>query len=1331
MVLDALQHSVLTKLPICGLQSEPIAFVPGTAFVLTHQTPWDSRLSVSTDHLSRFDVLECDRNYILEALLLSKAFESPRDASSKLQTVWWLVASASSLSVRLQQSWTLAALKMIIASVAAKVARSAEELERGSLQLVLLREELLAYFATYASPSTSEQEALERIVRDAFQNSSHCNEWFVKQWRRREAEAAKAPGDGMTSFLVAAAKALHLVPRRALLIQAQTLASGLLSATGVVLAGSCGTGKTTAYTLLAKALDLYQQDSSASAGVEADAYDSTRDNAAKISSPGSTFQHPEAPSNAKKDSSSAEMTNESFVDVHVVLPLALTLQQLYGSAAPDGKGRMKSVLGRLLRLAHERLVAAMSTNASKSSSYPDSTCLSETGELSCLLAARTTFWVVLDGEMGFSWLEYLSCVLQRTQVGAHLERTVPDLQRPVLPFRDGECMTAPPNLRFLFETTSLESCSPSVLNLNTLVCFNRADGSDDDMKLVSKEDASEPIHRAYMRRYLAIKRSDWVDSSPYQSLALLTYDVVERRLLQTELLDAIFAAIQEYGCTVELSFLQRAVNLLSVLQALLFSVSAATSNEFASEPQQAGTRADRLVQRVEMALVYAIMWGFAGGVNDNVSLQMLVNGMLKTAFDTVASMWSGCGNDCNLFETLIDIPSMRFMSAHQCVFALSTSLRACELAAPGSGASTAPESFSNASMFVPTHTSVLVHAAMREAVRAGRGVVLAGGDNARRTKLLRSFLRQVECLKSGVQDKEKSSSSSAKPPVVAPAPANTTTEANASTLESVERIRFHQISLVTALAAKFRRLHHVAASTLAERRSAAPVGSETCTAPEADAAARKTCTWTLAPGLLDTTTKFDSGNFVPFFFTMNRFTRGAAELAQCLERMLQRERTGVFEPPPGKLAILIIDDLHLPQDDVSEDESGASCHEYLRSAYEHARVYADDEAATPIRIESLLMVTSTALTPHNSTAASKVKLLRQLFPVVAPCCSAPEIHHIFLTLSLAQFDRPKSSPVERLPQAVRRALSLVVAGSAVLWEKLRQHPWTRNGCAPTPNVPRFRLHDLSRVYEGICSVAPSFILGVDTLMRLWTHESLRSFADPFALTHPSLSQMIATHVWRLRCIMEAMDHRSDGASRSKTSSDPDGTNHLNTGYNALGALSYLSAELQDKPSTTRQPHAMVMESSPMWGFVPSDLYYYQRTATTSTGGTAVANVGTNSAPLTPRSRELRASSRQLQRQRTSSYSFLRRKSMYSMMPAARAWIYAELFAEDASDSEVHVVLQQLFGAIRTHSLSSGSGPHEDAVSALMEQQLPKSAPQVSRELVRVVSFMRGACYCCA
>jgi len=62
------------------------------------------------------------------------------------------------------------------------------------------------------------------------------------------------------------------------------------------------------------------------------------------------------------------------------------------------------------------------------------------------------------------------------------------------------------------------------------------------------------------------------------------------------------------------------------------------------------------------------------------------------------------------------------------------------------------------------------------------------------------------------------------------------------------------------------------------------------------------------------TSLLDKGNGLPFYIKFDTRTTSAF-LRASLEIILQRERNYIYQPPPGKVAILMIDDIHLSQEE--------------------------------------------------------------------------------------------------------------------------------------------------------------------------------------------------------------------------------------------------------------------------------------------------------------------------------------------------------------------------------------------------------------------------------
>ncbi|DAZ94854.1 TPA: hypothetical protein N0F65_008156 [Lagenidium giganteum] len=1351
-VVASIEQCVLVKLPVAGLQKDSIVFTPGTALVFAY-TPApstalsaqdDAQLQIWSDRLCRLALYRPDDAYIVEAWMTSMQFEDPETLSAQLVLVWHQLQALTSHQ---RPQFTLLALQRIVRTVGLHACQSNEVYEKDKLQAYLLRCAVI----DHCTPLVNDEALglLHDCVDAVFKNSGAHNEWFVRQWKREQQEAL-APGgsygDFYPQYLLDAAHELHLVPRQALLQASMDTLRALTSSIGVVLVGPSGIGKTSASAVLARALDMFKDDLIH----EQQTHQSQKAAAANASAeqqdkkPGASLP----PSN--RDNEAAEEAS-GFVIRRVVFPMALTLMQLYGSTAPDGRGRTKSLLGRLIRYSQEQFGLVPPREVNPLLSLPTRT----PSALYPLVALHKLVWITFDGACDARWMEALHCVLS-TRGPLALMDAVEAHERRVLPFQDGEFMTLPPNVRFLFETLDLQHASPVSIQLNAIVAFQGdcLDGVDAASTTDEKSSSpaptqsassshasvgtNTPIHVACIERFLAIQRAEVqaeAASSAHNptvscllSIALVMYEYVNERLLVGNILGTIHTVVVEYGTAVVFSPLERVRHLLMLLQPLLSSVSGVYVAMGAGVDVVLSSDEHKLAlqKRVSMVLVYALAWGYACGVQGNPQLQLLISGMLKREFVELAETWeTSNGKDVNLFEVLIDLEAVRFVTIDSLPLA-----KAVQNTRPNvpKVVSTLPNA-----LFVPTASSLLVHAAMKDALRSGHGVLVVGCENARRTTLLRNFLHQIDYLAALLK------------PATADGGETGTTGADASTssggsggaavagsnaagasmqLASVERIRLHQVMLVKKLAKRFRMVNSAAQAQAAEKAGGKGLKAvEPNAAVVADETPAQPAIWRVRPCVdgskIGTVEKFDRGDYIPFFFSMNQHDRGVSDLAQCMERMLQRERTGIYEPPPGKTAVFIIDDLHLPMQGAGAQHP--SCYEYLRSAYEHASVFAGPEAS-PVTIESLMMIASIATRAMGTSAPQDDQSCRRLrsrfFPVLAPSCSLQDVHQVFATLVLSRWERASSSPLDRLSASLRQSVATMVAATTVLWEKLRRSGVSRqsfgtlttattslSGHVGVPRELRLNLHDLARVYEGICSVEPMFLINHETLLRLWTHECTRSFADPFQL-FGSTSSAVQSEIWRLRCLLQSYDHQRTSTSgvTSKRDSTMSGSGGGNSNGNSMhgaaapfGNLAYFMTEYLDKRHESSQQQQERRPIPGLWGFVLNDAYFLVSRDVeddSSSNNSAVNNDAGR---------------------RRSSVSLFRRKSMNGS--SNTRWMYAELIREDASTEVAQTAIQIFFGSFGVYgSIGSALDSSSAAQIQLKAAQLPRNAPTVSLAL---------------
>ena len=444
-----------------------------------------------------------------------------------------------------------------------------------------------------------------------------------------------------------------------------------------------------------------------------------------------------------------------------------------------------------------------------------------------------------------------------------------------------------------------------------------------------------------------------------------------------------------------------------------------------------------------------------------------------------------------------------------------------------SGSGDSISSSAHNAIFIPTTSTLLVHAAMKEAIRSERAVVVVGCDKSRKTTLIQNFLKHIDAIKAlstsscvNILDKTSEDTSPNDQGVLRRRRAVLTLPAiTGNNTSSVERIRMHHVLMVKRLAKRFRKANkstsdHEGSENAEEkkiRKAKAKEWSINPTRNEAKAAAVK---------------NFDAGDFIPFFYAMHEFDSSPTELEKCFDRMLQRERRGVFEPPPGKTAVLILDDLHLPVR--TQQTSYPSCYDYLRSVCDLSKVVGNEDAKE-ITVEGLMTVSSmnSREVLHVYSRQDQVKfqslkkLFRRLFPVLAPSCSPEDLQSIFSSLVLAGWELKTSITSSKVSVSIKQALSMISAASVVLMEQTKFLYKLED--ANSSEIPRCDsisslndgIYTLMHVINGICSVTPSFIMDGETLFRLWAHETLRSyeeFQDPPKIER---TRQEITTLWRL------------------------------------------------------------------------------------------------------------------------------------------------------------------------------------------------------------------------
>ncbi|KAG7382838.1 hypothetical protein PHYPSEUDO_004289 [Phytophthora pseudosyringae] len=1356
--LASIEHAVLTKNLIVGLDRSPVTFIHGTAMlVILPSSPQLSladaeEIKIWTEPLSRFAVVQWDWAYIFEALLVSKGFAGSRELAKKLLFLWQDARSSFDVARGKTPTahgtpFSYSALKTIVADAALKLDPLAAMSESNNTledhQQMLIHRAVLQYF--HVRIDAEQLEGLEAVLKYAFPHTS--NSEICAEWKSAEQQNTASTCPGLQEYIALALRELNFVPRKILVDAASSLADALTFNMSAVLVGPSGVGKSASYQVLARALELYLQrldQGEATASQEP----------SKPQQPGSVQARPSLATLYKRSNSfltpKADKKSVGSVAIHVVLPMALTVAQLYGGVSLDDHGRIPSIMGQLIREAQEIYV-------------PNYSKPSDANPTKSLLDLHNQVWIVFDDALDIRWMEGLLTVLAKPKRVAS----------PLLPFEDGEFMTLPSNLRIVFEVLQLRDATPAFLHASAILPVSAdkpAEPSATTKTGYRRTKAVDvylgmPVATAFLHRYVELLRGQALlqnQESPSWSPAD-TCNVVERWLLKSSFLAELGAVLDDNSEIVAFSQLQRVANLTSMLQSLLSTACALpdpnrTADKTATTLVAFAEDLPRGQIRVEMALVYSFLWGFAACTGDQTTLQRQLSDMVRREFEHVEPAWTGCGMDVNLYETLLDLQGLRFVPV-----------------VGASGQPSIPPQVTNSggisTLFVPTTSSLMVHAAIQEALRSGRGVLLLGGASSRRTTLARSFLGQLDAVRSivaagsvsnmiraryaGDDDSDKARN----------LVSSKTNEA--ATLASVKRFRLRQISLVTCMALRLQKDTGDGSGSLEASRStsvasiATSSGNQTVAdVLEAEEGVPLAIVPSMDPSKTAMVRQFDRGDVIPFFFAMphsnspdNQSADVSSELANCLERMLQRERTDVFEPPPGKTALLILDDLHL----ALPDEAAAgrttqlplypSVYAYLRYVQERRMVYRGT-SCLPTSVENLMLFASMSVEKFPDDAATQehdeslCKLSSKFFPVLAPSCGLEELHHIFgqalQTHWGSNSTKTSGTGGGALATTVRCALPLIVAATTVLWDRLR-------------STCKFCLQDLARVYEGLAGAGPSLLPDVETLLRLWTHECSRTLREPSMGTWSQRQDdEVAGEITRMRASVSQVAQRRASARASHFSLGPEaGLNFLAgskrqsvqagqpasdlsaspatllalfaarsssmTASTGKQSVAYSRLSLQYASFQEQRHHASMVGG--LWAYVPASIYYGGApTLLPSTQGEG--NSGAASGTSEPPQRVHRRSSASFLRQRSLETGAPDCDALYRALGRHGRWIYAEISFEDDSEALSTAAVQAYYRDLRIFSstvMASGARRANKALS------LPRDVASVPFELAQVIA----------
>ena len=234
----------------------------------------------------------------------------------------------------------------------------------------------------------------------------------------------------------------------------------------------------------------------------------------------------------------------------------------------------------------------------------------------------------------------------------------------------------------------------------------------------------------------------------------------------------------------------------------------------------------------------------------------------------------------------------------------------------------------------------------------------------------------------------------------------------------------------------------------------------------------------------------DSNEWAPAV-NVNFSARTSANITQTMiDIKLDKRRKGVYGPPPGKHAVVFIDDLNMPQ---LETYGAQPPIELIRQFADHGGWYEGVAGEWTFRNMMDVILCSAMGPPGGGRNPVTGRFLRHFAQTGILEFTSETLKTVFNTILTLGFESVSSTIKVEIPKVVQ-------ATNAV-------YQTVMSKLLPTPSKSHyvFNLRDFSRVVRGVMLIAPttnnkkSSIEGNDdvksTFVRLWVHEILRVFYD--------------------------------------------------------------------------------------------------------------------------------------------------------------------------------------------------------------------------------------------
>eukprot|EP00727_Mastigamoeba_balamuthi_P012891 m51a1_g8224 putative dynein heavy chain axonemal (4742) ;mRNA; r:111319-133683 len=209
----------------------------------------------------------------------------------------------------------------------------------------------------------------------------------------------------------------------------------------------------------------------------------------------------------------------------------------------------------------------------------------------------------------------------------------------------------------------------------------------------------------------------------------------------------------------------------------------------------------------------------------------------------------------------------------------------------------------------------------------------------------------------------------------------------------------------------------------------------------------------------------------------------ANQTQDIIEGKFDLRRKGVLGPSAGHKLVIFVDDVHMPKKETSGAQPAV---ELLRQFLDHGGWY--DLKALQTQTQPFKEIVNTTLVcamtpPGGPRPPVSARFLRHFNVLGFPRLSDGTLLHIFRTI-LGAFLQPFKAEV-------REAVDNVVKATIDVYNTCMAE------LLPTPSKSHymFNMRDLSKVFQGLMSASPQYVVTPQELACLWLHECSRAFED--------------------------------------------------------------------------------------------------------------------------------------------------------------------------------------------------------------------------------------------